>query len=245
MATKVPLPPQDEAEKTNGDWTTPPSPPPEDRLPKRSKLDDLVESSSTPITITIPRVAPSNNNNNGNTNNNNAQPYTPLLDGSAAILAQMEQQAHLARLERKKTEMAAIIAAAAAAQQAEEQRALLEAAAAAEARCKEEERIAERERRKRERKEREEGGGGRRAANAAAGDNREKRLLKLVGAVVVKTMSKYRGRMDVDTFKKHAKEVRSGVLYPYLANLARSQTHSSRISSRRKRRNRLVSKKTN
>ena len=120
----------------------------------------------------------------------------------------MEQQAHLARLERKKTEMAAIIAAAAAAQQAEEQRALLEAAAAAEARCKEEERIAERERRKRERKEREEGGGGRRAANAAAGDNREKRLLKLVGAVVVKTMSKYRGRMDVDTFKKHAKEVR-------------------------------------
>lgn len=156
----------------------------------------------------------------------------------------MEQQAHLARLERKKTEMAAIIAAAAAAQQAEEQRALLEAAAAAEARCKEEERIAERERRKRERKEREEGTGGRRA-NAAAGDNREKRLLKLVGAVVVKTMSKYRGRMDVDTFKKHAKEVRSGVLYPYLANLARSQTHSSRISSRRKRRSHQVSKKTN
>lgn len=155
----------------------------------------------------------------------------------------MEQQAHLARLERKKTEMAAIIAAAAAAQQAEEQRALLEAAAAAEARCKEEERIAERERRKRERKEREEGTGGRRANSA--GDNREKRLLKLVGAVVVKTMSKYRGRMDVDTFKKHAKEVRSGVLYPYLANLARSQTHSSRISSRRKRRNRQVSKKTN
>jgi len=38
-------------------------------------------------------------------------------------------------------------------------------------------------------------------------DNREKRLLKLVGAVVVKTMSKYRTRMDVDTFKKHAKEV--------------------------------------
>ncbi len=39
-------------------------------------------------------------------------------------------------------------------------------------------------------------------------DSRETLLLKLVDAVVVKTMSKYRTRMDVDTFKKHAKEVR-------------------------------------
>jgi len=39
-------------------------------------------------------------------------------------------------------------------------------------------------------------------------DNREKRRLTLVGAVVAKTMSRYRTRMDVDTFKKHAKEVR-------------------------------------
>jgi len=37
-------------------------------------------------------------------------------------------------------------------------------------------------------------------------DDREKRLRKLVGAVV-KTMSEYRTRMDVDTFKKHVKEV--------------------------------------
>lgn len=36
---------------------------------------------------------------------------------------------------------------------------------------------------------------------------REKRLLKLVGAVVVKCMSKYQKRMDNDAFKKHAKEV--------------------------------------
>lgn len=38
--------------------------------------------------------------------------------------------------------------------------------------------------------------------------NKEKRLLKLVGAVVVKCMSKYSGKMDNDMFKKYAKEVR-------------------------------------
>ena len=37
--------------------------------------------------------------------------------------------------------------------------------------------------------------------------NREKRLLKLVGAVVVKCMSKYQSQMDHDVFKKHAKQV--------------------------------------
>jgi [histone H3]-lysine36 N-trimethyltransferase len=38
--------------------------------------------------------------------------------------------------------------------------------------------------------------------------NKEKRLQKLVGAVVVKCMSKYQKQMDHDAFKKHAKEVR-------------------------------------
>ncbi|KAG8215170.1 hypothetical protein J3R82DRAFT_8679, partial [Butyriboletus roseoflavus] len=37
--------------------------------------------------------------------------------------------------------------------------------------------------------------------------NKEKRLLKLVGAVVVKCMSKYSGQMDNDVFKKYAKEL--------------------------------------
>ena len=37
--------------------------------------------------------------------------------------------------------------------------------------------------------------------------NKEKRLLKLIGAVVVKCMSKYSKSFDHDTFKKHAKEV--------------------------------------
>ncbi|KAJ7146126.1 hypothetical protein C8R44DRAFT_756649 [Mycena epipterygia] len=37
--------------------------------------------------------------------------------------------------------------------------------------------------------------------------NKEKRLLKLVGAVVVKCMSKYGRSLERDTFKKHAKEL--------------------------------------
>ncbi|KAJ7730702.1 histone methyltransferase [Mycena maculata] len=37
--------------------------------------------------------------------------------------------------------------------------------------------------------------------------NKEKRLLKLVGAVVVKCMSKYGKSLERDTFKKHAKEL--------------------------------------
>ncbi|KAF8999768.1 hypothetical protein BDQ17DRAFT_1360339 [Cyathus striatus] len=37
--------------------------------------------------------------------------------------------------------------------------------------------------------------------------NKEKRLLKLVGAVVVKCMSKYSKQMDHDSFKKYAKEL--------------------------------------
>jgi SRI (Set2 Rpb1 interacting) domain len=41
--------------------------------------------------------------------------------------------------------------------------------------------------------------------------NKEKRLLKLVGAVVVKCMSKYASKMDNDVFKKYAKEVRAFV----------------------------------
>jgi histone-lysine N-methyltransferase SETD2 len=44
--------------------------------------------------------------------------------------------------------------------------------------------------------------------------NREKRLLKLVGAVVVKCMSKYSKAMDHDLFKKHAKEACAFSLQP-------------------------------
>lgn len=36
---------------------------------------------------------------------------------------------------------------------------------------------------------------------------KEKKLLKLIGAVVVKTMSKYQKQMDHEAFKKYAKEV--------------------------------------
>ena len=44
--------------------------------------------------------------------------------------------------------------------------------------------------------------------------NKEKRLLKLVGQVVVKCMSKYQKQFDTTQFKKHAKEVR-GVHYQH------------------------------
>jgi [histone H3]-lysine36 N-trimethyltransferase len=185
------------------DWVLPPSPPPEDRLPKRSKLDGLVEVECAikPLGFSSTR-----------TFNPNSHPPPPPHRGfpqqdPGFLRAQlMEQAARLARLERTKAEAAAIIAAAAAAQKEAEERALVEAAAAAEEQTKEEERNAERERRRKERKERERGE--KRHHDRDPEDNREKRLLKLVGAVVVKTMSKYRTRMDVDTFKKHAKEVR-------------------------------------
>ena len=39
--------------------------------------------------------------------------------------------------------------------------------------------------------------------------NKEKKLLKLVGTVVVKCMNKYSSKMQHDVFKKYAKEVRS------------------------------------
>jgi len=191
------------------DWVLPPSPPPEDRLPKRSKLDDLVEVECAIKPLGFSSIR---------TFNPNLHPPPPPHRGfsqsqhdSGFLQAQlMEQAARVARLERTKAETAAIIAAAAAAQKEAEERALLEAAAAAEEQTKEEERIAERERRRKERKERERGEK-KRHHDPEREDNREKRLLKLVGAVVVKTMSKYRSRMDVDTFKKHAKEVR-GIL---------------------------------
>ncbi|KAI0287878.1 hypothetical protein BC826DRAFT_1041913 [Russula brevipes] len=157
-----------EAEDPCGEWAPAPSPEPEDRQPKRSKLDDLVtaEFAIKPLGFTP------------------ARQFIPNR-GLA-----MQDQSLLRALEMDQARTAAIIAAAAAAQKAAEERAALEAAAAAEEQTK----------RRSERKERE----GKRHNRE---DDREKRLLKLVGGVVVKTMSKYRTRMDVDTFKKHAKEL--------------------------------------
>ena len=68
--------------------------------------------------------------------------------------------------------------------------------AAGEKLCKEEERNAERERRRRERKDREHG------EKTGGEGNCEMRLLKLVGAVAVRTMSRYRTRIEVDKFRK-------------------------------------------
>ena len=190
------------------DWVSPPSPAPEDRLSKRSKLDDLVEVECAIKPLGFSSTRTFNPNLHPPPPSHRTFPLQePGLSLSRAQI--MEQAARLARLERTKAETAAIIAAAAAAQKEAEERALVEAAAAAEEQSKEEERNAERERRRKERKERERRGEKKRHHDRDREDNRDKRLLKLVGAVVVKTMSKYRTRMDVDTFKKHAKEVRS------------------------------------
>lgn len=49
---------------------------------------------------------------------------------------------------------------------------------------------------------------------------KEKRLLKLVGAVVVKCMSKYGKSLDRDSFKKYAKEVCHLIFFrPFILNL--------------------------
>lgn len=141
---------------------------------------------------------------------------TPSLEDMRIIMPYQEM--HLARVERAKADAAAVIAAAAAAQKAEEDRAAALLVAAAEEKSKEEERKAERERRRKERKEK-----GHDEPRPNREENREKRLLKLVGAVVVKTMSKYRSRMDVDTFKKHAKEVRTA---PLSASVPREVAHA-------------------
>ena len=113
----------------------------------------------------------------------------------------MQQASRHARLERTKARTTAIIAAAV-------ERALVEVGAAAEKLSKGEERNAERQRRLRERNDRERG------EKRGGEGNREMRLLKLVGAVAVRTVSKYQMRMEVDTFKKHAKEVRGLSLPP-------------------------------
>ena len=97
----------------------------------------------------------------------------------------------------------AIIASAAEAAQAEEAAA---AAAVAQAKLK----AAEAEDKARRRKERAE-----RKALGKTEDkeaNKEKRLMKLVGAVVVKYMSKHSKSFDRDGFKKHAKDVCSPFL---------------------------------
>jgi hypothetical protein len=101
-----------------------------------------------------------------------------------------------------RAQTASVIAAALAAQQ-------VEAAAAAD-RVEEEKRKAEvkaeRDRKRRERREREKNKPKKdKAARSEA--NKEKRLLKLVGVVVVKVMSKYKAKLAGETFKKHAKEV--------------------------------------
>lgn len=72
---------------------------------------------------------------------------------------------------------------------------------------------------------------------------KDKRLVKLVGEVVVKYMSQYRDQMDHDVFKKHAKEVKPSH-HPHLHRML-TICHSSLISLLRKRRGRLATRREN
>ncbi|KAA1474184.1 SET domain-containing protein [Dentipellis sp. KUC8613] len=160
---------------------------PQSRPIKRSRVEDLEQHTFTlaPPTVSRPPLSKSSVSepsfNDKPTWFDPAAANKPKLDAAAIIAAAAAEQA------RQEAE-----AAAAAAKAAEE-------AAKKAARSKESKE--ERERRRRERKEKEK----KRKADREA--NKNKRLLKLVGAVVVKCMSKYRSQMEVETFKKHAKEL--------------------------------------
>ncbi|KAF9239430.1 hypothetical protein BU15DRAFT_61942 [Melanogaster broomeanus] len=100
----------------------------------------------------------------------------------------------------KQKEIAHIIAAANAAAEAEAARLAAAAAAAAAAPAPETVKRKSKPPRKQQTKEDKEA-------------NKEKRLLKLVGAVVVKCMSRYSGKMEADMFKKYAKEEKKSSSY--------------------------------
>jgi hypothetical protein len=106
----------------SNDWAPPPPPPPEERLPKRSKLDDLVEAECGIKSLGFAQ-----------TKQFNTAPYRLLtLQDERDVLQSMEmQQVRLAQLEHTKVE-------AAVAQKAPEEHVLEEAAAAAEGQSKEE-----------------------------------------------------------------------------------------------------------
>ncbi|KAF7373580.1 Histone methyltransferase [Mycena sanguinolenta] len=104
--------------------------------------------------------------------------------------------------EETQAELATIIAAAVA-QKAAEDAAAIEAAAAAAA-AAQAAKNASREHKRKHRSHRKEKA---KETPEEKEANREKRLLKLIGAVVVKSMTKYGKSLERDSFKKHAKEL--------------------------------------
>lgn len=62
---------------------------------------------------------------------------------------------------------------------------------------------------------------------------KEKRLMKLVGAVVVKSLSKYQNKMDHDAFKEHAKHVRYTLSQTFVSTNMCSQL-TQKIADREK-----------
>ncbi|KAI0070968.1 hypothetical protein K474DRAFT_1712871 [Panus rudis PR-1116 ss-1] len=112
------------------------------------------------------------------------------------------------RFEPAREDVATIIAAAAAAKAAEEE-AARKAKEAAEREAAEKAARKEKEREKRKKAAASSSSSGKSHHMSAEEKeaNKEKKLLKLVGAVVVKCMSKHKDQFDHDSFKKHAKEL--------------------------------------
>ena len=133
-----------------------------------------------------------------------------------------------------------------------------------ERKAKEKERIAARKEKEKDRAKRKENGHSSTSASASGGfkppssaasiapsastssavdkmADKDKRLLKLVGEVVVKHMSRYRDQLDREVFKKTAKDV--GLpFFPPPHRILNSRGHSSLISLLRKRKSLPVTK---
>ncbi|KAH9920885.1 SET domain-containing protein [Epithele typhae] len=135
----------------------------------------------------------------------------PLPPQPLPVVASYEEleSARRAAARRQRKDVAAIIAQAA--KDAEEAQRVAEQEAKVAAQREALENLA-RVQAQREKRERREARERERERKAAAREeereaNKEKRLLKLVGAVVVKCMSKHKDKMDHEQFKKHAKEL--------------------------------------
>lgn len=196
--------------KAPGDDTGSPAPPqreptPEYRQPKRPRMDEpFFESESKIKIVPLGTATPSNRDHfasplvvSQKSKTRTSEAERRRTENKTVIPTQASTVVWLDYNRDREKEVDAIIEKV----KADAERAAAEAAAAA-AKAKEEEEARQaRETARRERRNRP------RHTPEEKEALKEKQLLKLVGAVVVKCMSKYKAQMDVELFKKHAKEL--------------------------------------
>jgi hypothetical protein len=140
---------------------------------------------------------------------------------SLILLQRRAAVKHVEKRTKEKQSVKEIIAKAEADAKAEEERKAAEATEAAAKAKERQERIEKWEKKKAEKAEKEDKK--KKKAPALSAEEKEKlkekRLLKLIGAVVVKCMTKYAKGLSKEMFKKYAKEVRS---FPLLSRSQRS-----------------------